>query len=230
MRFRIFAILLAVSFPSFVLAAEPAFKAGETIHYAVKQGFLKVGNATLEFKGKSDLDGKNLSLIIFTAKGIGFFDEERIYIDPVSFLPFKVMRTLDIPGERSKIQEEYFSDQDLIQVTKDMGGKITVQKIAKKGAVDNIYGFIYRYRLKADLKNTDVFDVRLPTLDLKIKKVKEVEFNVGAKMYPAALMKSVPEKYSIWFDLSEKRFPLRIAGAIGMANTVMTMLSVEEGK
>ncbi|MBF0122254.1 MAG: DUF3108 domain-containing protein [Candidatus Omnitrophica bacterium] len=228
MRFKFLLIFLMISFSSFALAAEPAFKSGETIRYTVKQGFLKVGNATLEFKGETTLDGKTLDLIVFTAKGIGFFDEERIYIDPVSFLPFRVIRTLDIPGERSKIQEDYFPDQELIQVTKEMGGKTTVQKIEKKGAVDNIYGFIYRYRLKADLKSVDVFEVNLPTVDVKIKKVKEVEFNAGSKMYRAALMRSVPEKYSIWFDVSEKRLPLRIAGAIGMANTVMTMLGVDD--
>lgn len=228
MRSNFLALILLALAPSFVLAADPAFKAGETIRYNVKQGFVKMGSATLEFTGEADLDGKKAVLIVFTAKGIGFFDEEKIYVDPVSFKPFRVLRTLDIPGEKSKIREDYFSDQDLIQVTKEQAGKTTVQKIAKKGAVDNIYGFIYRYRLTADPKSAAAFDVILPTVDVKIKKVKEVEFEVGPKVYRAALMRSVPEKYSIWFDMGEKRLPLRIAGAIGMANTVMTMVGVEE--
>jgi hypothetical protein len=229
MRCNIFAILLTVFLPLSVLASEPAFMPGETIRYTVKQGPVRVGHATLEFRGETVFEGRELDLIVFTAQGIAFFDEEKIYIDPVSFLPFQVLRTLDIPGEKSRIREEYFPEQGMIRVTKEMGGKTSVQELEKKGPVDNIYGFIYRYRQKANLKNEDIFEVNLPTLDVKIQKVREMSFNAGGKVYQAALMKSVPEKYSIWFDTGEKRLPLRIAGAIGLANTVMTMVSVEQG-
>lgn len=227
---RIFLLALGFVFlgVSALYAGEPAFKVGEKIHYRVKQMGVKAGDATLEFKGETYLEGKKYALILFTADGFNFFDEERIYIDPDTFLPQKIMRDLNIFGKKEKIMEEYFQQDGFIRVTKTADGKTTVQTIEKKGAVDNIYGFIYRYRLLGDPQSTVSLDVSLPTVDVKIARVKEVEFNAGGKMYRAVLMRSVPEKYSIWFDVGEKRLPLRIAGAIGLSNTVMTMVSVEE--
>ena len=210
-----------------VLAAEAPFVPGEKIHYSVRQLGVKAGDAVLEFKGDAYLEGRKSTLIVFTAKGFNFYDEERIYVDPVSFFPFKVMRDLNIFGNKENIMEEYFPAEGFIRVTRTFHGETTVKDIRKSGVVDNIYGFLYRVRQQDDMSVGKKLDLRLPTVDLKLEAVSEVKFNAMGKTYQSVMMKSVPAKYTLWFDPGPQRLPLRIAGALGMSNTVMVMTGYE---
>ena len=222
-------VILSMSFPLPARAQTVPFKKGETIRFSVKQGFMKMGEATLVFEGDVERNGKKCTLIVFMAKGFNFYDEERIFVDPVTFLPQVVARDLNIFGNKEKITEEYDRTAGRIKVTKTVdGGNPTSLVIEKKGPIDNIYGFIYRYRMQEKLVKDEKFDVRLPTLDLKITGVKDMEFKAAGRTYQAVLLNSIPPKYSIWMDKSEKRLPLRIGGAIGIANTVMTMIDYKE--
>ncbi len=63
--------------------------------------------------------------------------------------------------------EEYMTSKGEILITKTDGDRVTQQVINKVGAVDNIYGFIYRYRKEGSFKIGDVLDMTLPTKDLK---------------------------------------------------------------
>jgi hypothetical protein len=207
--------------------AEP-FKTGEKICYNVKQMGVKAGDATLELVGDSYIEGKKYTLIVFRAQGFNFYDEERIYVDGGTWLPQHVLRDLNIFGNKEKISEDYFHQEGFVRVTKIAGGKTTVQRFDTKGPVDNIYGFMYRYRLTGKFNLGESFDMQLPTLRINIKLAEALKFKAAGKSYQAVLMKSIPEKYSIWFDTGESRLPLRIGGAIGLSNTVMTM--VECGK
>ncbi|MEI8011595.1 MAG: hypothetical protein WCI27_03805 [Candidatus Omnitrophota bacterium] len=209
------------------MARTAPFKPGETIRYAIKQAAVKVGEASLVFKGEQEVDGKKLALVIFTSRGFNFFDEERIFLDPDTYLPRTVVRDLNIFGSREKITEEYEAGGKGIKVTKISDGKTTVKTIAKNGDVDNIYGFIYRYRRQGEFRKDEKFDLRLPTLDVTMQDVGDVSFNAAGKTYLSALLRSVPAKYSVWIDKSDLRLPLRIAGAVGIANTVMTMIGYE---
>ena len=212
-----------------VHAQTAPFKKGETIRFSVKQMAVKAGEATLVFKGETYRDGKKYTLIVFTAKGFNFYDEERIFVDGKTFLPQIVMRDLNIFGGREQIMEEYDQVKGTIKVTKMLEGHEPTSVVIKKNApIDNIYGFIYRYRMQEKLVKDETFDIHLPTLDVKISGVKDVDFNAAGKAYKAVLLSSVPSKYSIWMDKSEKRLPLRIGGAIGIANTMMTMIEYKE--
>jgi hypothetical protein len=211
-------------------AADPApFARGERIMYSVKQMGVKAGDAVLEFKGDAYLDGKKLTLIVFTAKGFNFFDEERIYVDPVTFSPVKVLRDLNIFGNKENIMEEYPRDKGTIRVTRTADGKTTVKDIEPPSSgdgnarVDNIYGFLYRLRQGNPVKVGSRSELHLPTLNLMISGVKRVDFNAAGKKYNAVMLQSVPSKYTIWFDEGPQRLPLRIAGALGLSNTVMVM-------
>lgn len=222
-------LALALSFAVPAHAQTAPFQKGETIRFSVKQSVMKMGEATLVFNGEVEHEGKTCALIVFTAKGFNFYDEERIFVDPVSFLPLVVTRDLNIFGNREKIVEEYDQVLGRIKVTKTAEGHEPASiVIEKKGPIDNIYGFIYRYRMQERPAKGAKFDLRLPTLDVKISGVKDVEFKAAGKMYKAVLLGSVPSKYSIWMDKGEKRLPLRIGGAIGIANTVMTMIEYKE--
>ncbi len=232
-RCKIFSVFFCaavlMSCPFLAQADTAPFKKGETIRFSIKQMAVKAGEATLEFKGETYREGKKYTLIVFTAKGFNFYDEERIFVDGNTFLPQVVLRDLNIFGGREQIMEEYDQVSGTIKVTKLQEGHEPASVVLeKKAPIDNIYGFIYRYRMQEKLVRDEKFDVHLPTLDVKIAGVKDVEFNAAGKMYKAVLLASVPSKYSIWMDKSEKRLPLRIGGAIGIANTVMTMIEYKE--
>jgi len=200
----------------------------ETIHYSIRQiGY--DGEATLTLVGPKDYKEHKTVLIVFKAHGANFSDEENIYVDPVTYKPLFVERdfSLGIFGH-GKTLEEYNSSKGEIIITKTDGDHISKQIINKAGSVDNIYGFIYRYRREGSFKMGDVLDMILPTKDLKIKLTSREMLKIGDKSYDSYYMESQPGRYKIWFDASEHKWPLRITGAIGLINSVMTMTGYEE--
>lgn len=200
----------------------------ETIHYAIIQWGLKAGDATLSNVGLVEYRGKSTFLIVFKAQAVNFFDEEKIYTDPRGFYPLFVERDLNIFGQKEKILEVYDRGKGEIHLTKTAGDKTTEQVLEKKGSIDNIYGFILRYRKSGSFKIGDVLDIALPTKDLTIKLVKRFNLNIQGKRYDSFFMQSKPAKYKIWFDSASSKRPLRISGAVGIANTVMEMTGYEE--
>jgi hypothetical protein len=216
-----FAIVLGIFLICADLSSAATIKPGERIRYKIVKLGLKAGEANLTFVGSRIYRRKPTSLIIFQAKGFNFYDEEKIYVDPKSFMPLFVERNLNIFGNKEKITEEYTPGH--VKVIK---GK-EIQVLDKPGQIDNIYAFIYRYRQQGTFKIEDSIDITLPTKDVKIKLVKQESMNVAKNRYDAFYMESDPSNYKIWFDSSEKKIPLRIAGAIKMANADMVMIKYE---
>jgi hypothetical protein len=216
---------LMVFFLFFLLS--PQLRA-ETIQYSIRQlGF--DGEASLTMAGPRDHKGYKTLLIVFKANGVNFSDEENIYVDPVTYKPLFVERnfSLSVFGQ-GKISEDYVSSKGEILITKTDGDRVTKQVINKEGDVDNIYGFIYRYRKEGSFKIGDVLNMTLPTRDLKIELVKRVNIKIGGKYYDSYYMQSQPVRYKIWFDSSKRKWPLRITGTIGFINSVMTMTGYEK--
>jgi hypothetical protein len=148
-RSNFWALILAmvlVSTAGATLAAAPYAK-GEVIRYGIKKMGIKVGEATLEFKGEIVREGKKYTLIVFTAKGFNFYDEERIFVDGKSFFPKLVLRDVKVFGKNEQFTEAYDQKAGTVTITKVAKGKTTVRVLEKTGPIDNIYGFIYRYRL-----------------------------------------------------------------------------------
>lgn len=212
---------------SFAGTAELPFKTGETIRYSIKQLGVKAGEAILRFDGEKEIDGKKVYLIVFRSSGFKFFDEEHIFVDTVSFRPLRVVRDIDIFGKKEKITEDYTPDGKA-KVVKIANGKTTEQMIDRQGPVDNIYGFIYRFRAEGKFSSDEKLDIRLPTLDIKMAVVETTSFNAAGKKYKAAVLRSVPSKYTIWMDTGNGRIPLRIAGSVGVTSTVMTLIEYKE--
>jgi hypothetical protein len=215
----------------FVCIASLFLQAGaraETIHYAIIQWGLKAGSATLRNVGPVEYRGKSTFLILFKAQSVNFFDEEKIYTDPLDFYPLFVERDLNIFGKKEKILEVYDRAKGEIRLIKTVGDKTTEQVLEKKGSIDNIYGFILRYRKRGSFKIGNVLDIALPTKDLKIKLVRRLNLDIQGKRHDSFFMQSRPAKYKIWFDSASQKRPLRISGAVGIANTVMEMTGYEE--
>jgi hypothetical protein len=195
----------------------------ETMHYRIMQMGIKIGEAYLIWVGPVVYRGKDALLVRFKADGFNFLDEEQIYLDPATLKPLFVERNLNIFGSREKILEE-----GEIRITKQNGEASEVQVLKKVGSIDNIYGFIFRYRKSGSFAVGDVIDVNLPTKDLKIQLVKQVSIAAGGQTYNSFYMQSKPAKYKIWFSTDAKRLPLRISGAVGIANTMMVMADYKE--
>ena len=199
------------------------FRVGEVITYDIKQLGIKAGQATLTFSGETRQEGRNLFLVVLKADGFNFFDQEEVYLDPTTFFPVLVLRDLNIFGKKEKIREDYLQDAKKIYIHKTSGSKVTEQVLDTRGAVDNIYGFIYRYRLNGSFRPGKDMDIHLPTQDLKIGIVKMIGIDVARRKVASAYMESRPDKYKIWFGIDHRHIPLKITGAVGVGNTVMTM-------
>ena len=200
----------------------------ETIFYSIRQmGF--DGQARLTLVGPKDYKDHKTLLIVFKANGTSFSDEEDIYVDPSSYIPLFVERnfSLSVFGQ-GKTTEDYITSKGEILITKTDGDRVTHQVINKAGPVENIYGFIYRYRKEGSFKLGDLLNLTLPTKDLKIKLIKREMIKINKKVYNSYFMQSQPSRYKIWFDSSEHKWPLRITGSIGFLNSVMTMTGYEE--
>lgn len=201
----------------------------ETIYYSIRQmGF--DGQATLTMVGPKDYKDHKTVLIVFKANGTNFSDEEDIYVDPSTYKPLFVERNfnLNIFGHGKNL-EEYVPSKGEVLITKTQGDHVTRQVIKKEGSIDNIYGFIYRYRKEGSFKTGDILNMTLPTKDFKIRLVDRAVLKIGEKTYDSYYMQSQPNGYKIWFDASSHKWPLRISGTIiGFINSVMTMTGYEE--
>ena len=204
------------------------FSSGEEIQYDIQKFGLKAGKAILRFEGTVQLEGRDVYLIVFTAQAMNFYDEERIYLDPESFLPRQVERNLNIFGKKEQIEEAYNQQSGEIVLTKRVGGKETRQTLKKEGPVENIYGFIYRYRRDGDFNAGDNINIVLPTKDMSFQLEGKQKISVGRKVYDAYIMESSPKQYRVWFDNSPQKIPLRIDGAVGFGNTSMVLAQYEE--
>jgi hypothetical protein len=199
----------------------------ETIYYSIHQmGF--DGDASLIMVGPKDYKDHKTIMILFKAHGMNFSDEEDIYVDPSTYKPLFVERnfSLGIFGH-GKILEDYVSSKGEIHLTKTEDTHVT-QQVIKKADVDNIYGFIYRYRKEGSFKIGDVLTITFPTKDFRIQLVKRDVLRINNKSYDSYYMQSQPTRYKIWFDASDHKWPLRITGTIGILNSVMTMTGYKE--
>lgn len=218
-------ILVACMFTSRVYA-NTSYHVGEKITYDIKK-LVKAGEATLEFKGPTRYNGTDTVLIVFTARAPKFYDEEKIYLNPETFLPMFVERDLNIFGSIEKITETYNQTKGEITIAKTVGEKTETQTIAKDGPIENIYGFMFRHRENGDFTVGETSNIQLPTKNVELVLKEKTNIKAGQKKYEASLIESTDREYRMWFDESEKRIPLRIDGALGFGSTAMIMRSID---
>jgi hypothetical protein len=199
------------------------FSAGETIYYDIEKLGLKVGEAAIVFHGSTQIEGRGAFLITVTSHGFRFFDEEKIYVDPLNFLPVRVERNLNVFGKKEQIVEYYDTLKGGVRVVKTAKGKTTQQIIRKGNILDNIYSFVFRYRKTGGFRIGDKAGIHLPTRDVEFFLERTEQLNVSDKDYTAYYMHSIPVKYRVWFDQGHNKIPLRIDGAVGFGKTSMVL-------
>ena len=228
-RVFLFTILLAGICAGSLHAADAhtplPFRPGETIQYDIKKLKMRVGQASLAFQGLVSLEGQSAFLITFTSQGLKFFDEEKIYVDPRTFLPKRVERDLNIFGRKERIVEHYNAREGTVRIVKTAQGKTTEQVIKRSVPLDNIYCFIFRYRAAGKFTAGETLQIHLPTKDVQFQAQKLRKLQVGEKEINAHYLQSDPAQYRVWFDTGARKVPLRIDGALGFGNTAMILRS-----
>lgn len=199
------------------------FRPGETIQYDIKKLKMRVGQASLTFHGLVSLEGQSAFLITFTSKGVKFFDEEKIYVDPRTFLPSRVERDLNIFGKKERIVEHYNAREGTVRIVKTAKGKTSEQVIKRSVPLDNIYCFIFRYRVSGKFTPGETFQIHLPTKDVQFQVQEPKKLQLEEKEVVAHYLQSDPAQYRVWFDPGARKVPLRIDGAIGFGKTAMIL-------
>ncbi len=204
------------------------FRPGETIQYDIKKLKMRVGQASLTFHGLVSLEGQSAFLITFTSKGVKFFDEEKIYVDPRTFLPCRVERDLNIFGKKERIVEHYNAWEGTVRIVKTAKGKTSEQVIKRSVPLDNIYCFIFRYRVSGKFTPGETFQIHLPTKNVQFQAQGPRELQIGEKKISAHYLQSDPAQYRVWFDPGAHKVPLRIDGAVGFGKTAMIMVNYQK--
>lgn len=192
---------------------------GERIVYDIKKLYLTVGKATLEYKGMVKLKDRPAVLITLKAEALKFSDYEEIFLDPVTFYPIVIKREVDWLGKKEMILEEYDQKNGIVKITKEVKGKRESQTIEKTAAIDNIYGFIYRYRDKGRFQLGEKLFMNLPTQEVSVTLLNKDNIKIGREKYDAYYMEGEPNGIQIWFSEGRNKFPLKINGAIGFGKT-----------
>ncbi|OGX07853.1 MAG: hypothetical protein A2Z88_05455 [Omnitrophica WOR_2 bacterium GWA2_47_8] len=224
-HFYIFAFVLfflSSCAESNVSAPAPVVQEQEEYQYAIKKFGVSAGAASLAFR-EEDLNGQKVPCVVFTAKSLNFFDEEKIYMDPKTFYPTAVKRDLNIFGKREKIDEYYDHQKGEIKIVKDVKGQKEVRTLQKQGPIDNLYCFLYRFRQQPLPKPGTAMTIRLPTKDVRIVFEGEENFKVGREKVKSYVLESDPSQYKIWLDKGAKRVPLRIDGAMGAISSSLVI-------
>lgn len=199
------------------------FRQGERVVYDIRKLNLKIGEAALTFHGLTQLDHRQVFLITFVSKGPEFFDEERIFFDPETFLPIRVERDINIFGRKEKIVEHYSPHDGVVEVVKTVREKTSRDVIRKPQRLDNLYCFIYRYRRSGGFQIGEDLQMHLPTKDVQFKLLTTEPLKINGKPLDAYYMESIPKKYRVWFSKSQDRIPFRIDGAVGFGKTALVM-------
>lgn len=226
---RLFSGLLTGMFFLIAASAQPGVEtpapspASETIIYDIKQFGMTVGEAVWQSQGVVDLGGEKAYLMTFTSKAPQFRDEEKIYLHPQTFLPLRVERILNIFGKKEHIIEYYNAAEGSVKIRKTVRGKTTEQILRKGRRLENIYGFICRYRKTGKFVIGENMRIDLPMREVAFELIQREALEISGKNYNTYYLQSNPAKYKVWFDQSPERIPLRIDGTVGLGKTAMVM-------
>lgn len=191
-----------------------AIEPGETIVYDIKK-LVKIGSATLEYRGTVEFEGRMFNLVVFTAKAPAFYDQETIYLDPETWHPVCIFRDLDIFKKKEKIEERYFPLEHRVEVRIQNKADVKMIRFQKDKPLDNIYGIIYRYRQTGEFAIGDQIQASLPTKEVRFIAQEQDVLTFAGQTFNTLYLKGDPANFGFWFSTDERKIPLRINGALG---------------
>jgi hypothetical protein len=182
------------------------------IVYNIKLGRLNLGKAVLHNMGASQMNGKQLNVIVFETRAARFNDVEKIYSDPDTFLPVKVDREISGWLRHEKISENYDQNNFTITIAKegDSQGEKTV--IKKDSPIYNAVLLLYYAKNILKFEPGSIFSVNLPNNKFEIKLVSIEDVEVAAGTFKAYHFESTPKQIEIWISRDEHNIPIKMRG------------------
>lgn len=181
---------------------------GEKIIYNISP----VGISEYNDLGMVELDGKIANLITFRTHVAGFDDTERIYSEPVTYLPLRVERDIKMWFKKEYIVESYDIQNNRFTLRKFKDKKVIEEQVfSSDGPINNAVLLPFYLRTIPRLEVGWSFDIRLPEkFRVTLTSLEMVE--VPAGKFPAYYFTSQPAKFEIWVSTDELRLPLKIKG------------------
>ena len=195
-------------FVSSLLEAE--IPSSEVLVYDILYKGLKVGEATLEFKGQVEYRKEKAYLVIFKVDTLYFKDTEKIFASS-QFLPLVVERHLKpLIGVSEYIREEYDQKKFKVNITKKnpfFGKKICIHK---KNFIHNAILLSYHLRLLENLEKMRSKKITLPTQEFTLINEGIKLVDIGSEKKEVVVIKSKSPKFILWFSNDDRKIPLRI--------------------
>lgn len=201
---------------------------GEVLSYGIYSAGIKVGKATITYKGKVDLDGHLVDVVVLQAQAPGFRDTDTIYGLIESFTPIKVERAIELFGEKVQIVERYNPETNEVEITRK-GKEVSVNKIKSEKKLGNIILLLYYFRCsqkRFSLGEKLAFNLPTKQLELVVDKYQPIKVPKGK--FNSLFIQSVPPKFKLWLDEEKEYLPLRIHGAIGFGNTYLALIDIQK--
>ena len=182
---------------------------GEKIVYDVSLGWINLGQATFQHLPNITIDGKPVVVMTFETKVKGFYDLEKIYSDPVTALPLRVVRHINGWGYNEKIIEDYNQKDSILKLNKFSGKKKEEKQVKVNGIIYNAVLLPFFIRQIKEFSFGWSILAHIPQ-EFKINFVGIEEVRVPAGKFLAYLFKSEPDNFVIWISADERRIPLKI--------------------
>jgi hypothetical protein len=198
--------------PQFVRPA----RTGERIEYDVKLGAIKLGRSVFRQVESSRLGETQADVFIFETKLFHFSDTEKIYGDPISFLPLRVERDIYSWPKKETITEEYDQKAFLVRLT----GNGSNQEIKSSGPLQNAILLPFSLREYPVLEPGWSAKVNLPTQKFTITLAGKEKVRVPAGEFETYHFKSDPDKFEIWVTADASRIPVKIRGTGALGYTM----------
>lgn len=207
--------------------APQPFTIGEKLLFDISKLKVKVGEASVELLAPDPQNYPELCRIIFSADAPGYVGTDTIYVDCDTFYPQVVVRDIAVFGRDEKIVETYDQQTGRITVEKHVKNlKPEMQLIEKNAPVDNLFGFIYRFRQAKALAKGDEFQMNLPTKDVRMKIVGQNRLSGAGKIFDVWVMQSKPSQFKVWMGMDEHHYPVKIYGAIGVGGGALVLREI----
>ncbi|MFA5156557.1 MAG: hypothetical protein WC532_04120 [Candidatus Omnitrophota bacterium] len=191
--------------------------AGERVVFAISP----MGMAEYNDLGMVELEGRQVNLVTFRTRTVGFDDTEKIYSDPATFLPLRVERDILLPIGKEYLVEEYDPEKFTLEITKFKDGKETkVLSFAGDGPVHNAILLPFSLRRIPDLYPGWKMDILLPDkFEVTMAAIEKI--SVPAGTFSAYHFVSSPPKFEIWISADSMKLPLKIKDTGGLGYTLL---------
>ncbi len=188
---------------------EEKFAVGEEILYDVKLGRMHLGTSKFSRIENSNHQEKSLYVMLFETKLATFFDREKIFTDPETFLPIIIERDIKNLFLRERILETYDQKNFTLNIIKNESGKSLIT-IKSTEPIQNAILLPQQVRRLPDLKPGLIFNVNLPNRRYKITLDSIVDVVTPAGTFNTYHFVSEPKQIEIWISTDEQRIPVKV--------------------